>query len=387
MKRMLLLFGALAFVACDRGTPTAPATPSDLTPLLDQRDADSDDAGAERGGVVYTLSNASSGNAVLAFARAADGSLAPAGSFATGGSGTGGGLDSQGAVILSRGGRFLFAVNAGSNQVSSFRVTASGLQLASVVASGGTMPTSVTVRGRVLYVLNAGGTGNITGFRVRHDGELTPIPGSTRPLSTSTSAPAQVEFTPDGRWLVVAERATNTLSTYRVDREGRASGPIVNASSGVTPFGFAFDRRGHLIVSEAFGGAADASATSSYRVRRDGRLSVISPSVRTTETAACWTVVTRNGKFAYVTNTGSASVSGYRVGHDGSLTLLDGDGKTGTTGASPIDAALDRASRFLYTLDASGRTISGFRVKADGALVPLARTPGLPAGAAGLAAR
>jgi 6-phosphogluconolactonase (cycloisomerase 2 family) len=114
---------------------------------------------------------------------------------------------------------------------------------------------------------------------------------------------------------------------------------------------------------------------------------VISASVRTTETAACWAVVTRNGKFAYVTNTGSASVSGYRVDHDGSLTLLDGDGKTGTTGTSPIDAALSRGSRFLYTLDATGRTISGFRVEADGSLVPVGRTPGLPAGAAGLVAR
>jgi 6-phosphogluconolactonase len=385
MKRMLVLFAALAVVACDRGTPTAPATAPDLTPLLDQRD--SDDDGGGRGGVVYTLSNAPSGNAVLAFARAADGSLAPAGSFATGGSGTGGGLSSQGAVILSRGTRYLFAVNAGSNQVSSFKVSARGLELASVVGSGGTMPTSVTAHGRLLYVLNAGGTGNITGFRIGHGGELTPIPGSTRSLSTSAAEPAQVEFTPDGKLLVVAERATNTLSTYRVDRDGRAWGPIVNPSSGATPFGFAFDRRGNLIVSEAFGGAPDASATSSYHVRRDGTLRVISASVRTTETAACWAVVTRNGKFAYVTNTGSASVSGYRVGHDGSLTLLDGDGKTGTTGASPIDAALSRGSRFLYTLDVAGRTISGFRVKADGALAPLGRTTGVPASAAGLAAR
>ena len=387
MKRSLLLFAALALGACERDSSTAPLSASELRPALDQRAGDDDGDGDARGGVVYTLSNATTGNAALACGRAPDGSLAPAGSFATGGLGTGGGLGSQGAVILARDGELLFAVNAGSNEISSFKIYNGQLKLVSVVPSSGTMPTSVTAYGRLLYVLNAGGTGNISGFRVGDDGALTPLVGSTRPLSSGGSAPAQVEFSPDGNLLVVAERATNVLSTYRVRPNGRAEGPVVNASNGTTPFGFAFDRRGHLLVSEAFGGAPDASAASSYDVRRDGTLRVISGSVGTTETAACWLVVTHDGLFAYVTNTGSASVSGYRVGRDGSLTLLDADGKTGTTGASPIDAALSRGSRYLYTLDVSSRMITGFRVRGDGSLESLGQTGGLPAGAAGLAAR
>jgi 6-phosphogluconolactonase len=387
MKRTFLLLAALALGACEP-EPTAPATDADLLPTLRQQgEDDGDDDDGHRGGVVYALSNATTGNAVLVFARGADGSLAPAGSFATGGLGTGGGLGSQGALILSAGGRYLFAVNAGSNQVSSFRVHDGQLKLVSVVPAGGARPISVTAYDGLLYVLNAGGAGNITGFRIGHRGELTPISNSTRPLSSAASDPAQVEFSPDGRLLIVAEKMTNVLSAYRVQRDGRAIGPIVNASNGMTPFGFAFDRRGHLLVSEAFGGAPDASATSSYDVRRDGTLRVISGSVATTETAACWLVVTRNGRFAYVTNTGSASVSGYRVGRDGSLTLLDADGKTGTTGASPIDAAFSRGSRYLYTLDASSHTITGFRVRSNGSLESLGQTGGLPAGAAGLAAR
>jgi 6-phosphogluconolactonase len=390
MKRTFLLLAALALGACEP-EPTAPTADAELLPTLHQQGDDGDDGGdddeSHRGGVVYTLSNATTGNAVLVFARAADGSLAPAGSFSTGGLGTGGGLGSQGALILSARGRYLFAVNAGSNQVSSLRVHDGQLKLVSVVPSGGGRPISVTAYDGLLYVLNAGGTGNITGFRIGHRGELTPISNSTRPLSSGASDPAQVQFSPDGRLLIVAEKMTNVLSAYRVQRDGRAIGPIVNASNGVTPFGFAFDRRGHLLVSEAFGGAPDASATSSYGVRRDGTLRVISGSVPTTETAACWLVVTRDGRFAYVTNTGSASVSGYRVGRDGSLALLDADGKTGTTGASPIDAALSRGSRYLYTLDASSHTITGFRVRSNGSLESLGQIGGLPAGAAGLAAR
>jgi 6-phosphogluconolactonase len=386
MKRISLLLAALALGACER-EPMAPAADSDLLPTLHEQGDDDDDDSGHGGGVVYTLSNAASGNAVLVFARAADGSLTPAGSFATGGLGTGSGLGSQGALILARRGELLFAVNAGRNTVSSFRVDNGRLNLVSTVSSGGAMPISVTAYDRLLYVVNAGGAGNITGFRIGHRGELTPIPNSTRPLSSAAAGPAQVEFSPGGRLLIVAEKMTNVLSAYRVQRDGRASGPIVNPSNGATPFGFAFDRRGHLLVSEAFGGAPDASATSSYDVRRDGTLRVISGSVGTTETAACWLVVTRDGRFAYVTNTGSASVSGYRVGRDGSLTLLDADGKTGTTGGSPIDAALSGGSRYLYTLDASSHTITGFRVRSNGSLEPVGQTGGLPASAVGLAAR
>jgi len=156
---------------------------------------------------------------------------------------------------------------------------------------------------------------------------------------------------------------------------------------GATPFGFAFARNGTLVVSEAFGGAPDASALSSYRLDGAGALHVVSASVGTTETAACWVVITENGRFAYTTNTGSGTVSGYRVHHSGALSLLDPDGVTGTTGAGPIDMALTNNSRFLYTLDGPAGGISAFRVNADGSLTAQTGVAGLPAGANGLAAR
>src|SRR5437773_12480857 len=126
---------------------------------------------------VYTLTNQVAGNAVAVFNRAADGTLSAAGTIATGGTGTGGGLGSQGAVALSDDGRRLFAVNAGSNDVSVFSVGPAGLSLASRTASGGTLPISLTVHGNVLYVLNAGGDGNLSGFTVGTTGGPTPAPG------------------------------------------------------------------------------------------------------------------------------------------------------------------------------------------------------------------
>ncbi len=345
--------------------------------------------GGGRIGTVYTLTNQTNGNAVAAFHRGADGSLTPAGVYPTGGLGSGGGLGSQGAVVLSENGRLLLAVNAGSDQISSFLVARDGsLALADRIGSGGDLPISVTIHDDLVYALNAGGAGNISGFTVSTHGLLAPLPRSSRPLSGGATGPAQVQFNPDGTVLVVTEKATNRISTYKVGNNGIARGPKVQASAGATPFGFDFDKRGRLFVSEAFGGAPDASATSSYDLSASGTLSVVSPSVGTTETAACWVVVTGNGRFAYVTNTGSGTVSGYAIGRRGSLTLLDPDGVSAVTGpgSSPIDASPSRNSRFLFVLNDGTDSIAGFRINGgDGSLTPVGEIFGLPASSVGLA--
>ncbi len=372
----------LAFVGCSED-PSRVTSPPPLAPSFSR-------SGGGVAGNVYTMTNAIAGNAVLVYDRAEDGTLTLAGSFGTGGTGSGGGLGNQGGLIVSKNGRWLLTVNAGSSSITSFRIHGDGsLWQTSTIASGGTQPISVTLSGDLVYALNAGGSGNIVGFRLGHDGTLSTIPGSARPLSAASgTGPAQIEFDPQGRVLVVTEKGTNRITTYVVGRGGLASPPNVNVSKGATPFGFAFSHKGVLIVSEAFGGAADASAASSYTVDASGGLHLISGSVPTTETAACWFVVTNNGRFAYTSNTGSGTISGYKV-RRGSLKLLDADGRTAVTGpdTAPIDLALSRNSSYLYSLNSGNQTISAFAVGADGSLHPLGTTGNLPASANGLAAR
>jgi DNA-binding beta-propeller fold protein YncE len=338
-------------------------------------------------GEVYTMTNSAAGNEVLVFGRAADGSLALPRAIATGGMGTGAGLGSQGSLVLTHNGQWLLAVNAGSDEVSVFRVGPFGLTLTDVQPSGGDRPISVTTHGPLVYVLNAGGVSNITGFRLLQSGDLAPISGSTRSLSTASPDPAQIEFDPRGVQIAVTEKATNRILTYHVRADGTVAPATVHPSAGQTPFGFAFTGN-LLIVSEAFGGAPNASAASSYQLA-GGSVNVVSASVGTTETAACWTVVPNNGKFAYVTNTGSGTVTGYGIGNDGTLTLLDADGITGVTGpgSAPADAAFSVNSVFLYVRNGGNGTISAFRTQGDGGLAPLVGVSGLPAGTVGLAAR
>lgn len=380
----LLALTAVAAAACNDATdPAAVPSPDVVT-------AASPAGGSPsiRTGAVYLQSNEADGNHVLVYNRAADGSLTAGSPVATDGDGTGDGLGNQGALALTNNGRLLLVVNAGSNSITSFRVTHSGLQWADMAPSGGDRPVSLTIHGNLVYVLNAGSPNNISALWLGNDGSLEPISGSSRPLSGDDVGPAQVSFSPDGHLLAVTEKGTNQITTFTVGSDGMASGPSSFASAAPTPFGFAFDRDGHLIVSEAAGGAADASSVSSYDVGWDGSLSLITDALATTETAACWIAISNNSRFAYTTNGGSGTISGVGIGHDGSLSLLDADGVTGDAGAgsTPLDAAFSSGGRYLYVLAAGVPGITVFEVDGHGGLTEL---PGasLPAGANGMAVR
>ena len=289
---------------------------------------------------------------------------------------------------MSDDGAWLLAVNAASNDVSVFAVEEHGLRLTDVAASGGVRPISIAVHADLVYVLNASSDA-ITGFRLSADGHLVALSNATRLLSGTGTGPAEVAFSPNGRLLVVTEKNTNLIDVFRVGDDGVAGDAEPQPSRGATPFGFAFGKRDQLFVSEAFGGAPDASAVSAYRSRHDGTLDVIDGSVGTHQTAACWVLVTKDGRFAFTTNTGSGSISGYAISHDGALTLLNADGRDGDTQAhsAPIDLASSDDGRFLYSLDSGTHTVGAFRIRTDGQLTPLAFAGGLPAGANGLAAR
>ena len=345
-------------------------------------------------GAVYTMTNATAGNKVLVYSRDVDGKLGQPLAFDTGGLGTGGGLGNQNALVLDRANRCLYAVNAGSNEISAFIVRANGLSLISQISSGGSRPVSITVDRDLVYVLNAGGgagsTDNISGFKTSDRCRLSPLAYSTRPLSAGNTAPAQIEFTPDGKVLIVTEKATNKISTYRVSSDGLTKGPKVQSSIGTTPFGFAFGKRDRVFISEAAAGAPNASTVSSYRVTDNGELQVIRSSLPTTETAACWVVVSNDGRFAYVSNTGSQSISGIKVGFSGNLSLLTPGGRSGTTGTgtAPIDLALSNDGLNLYALDNQLGSIAVFGVNPiNGAISRRQILTGLPVGANGLAAR
>jgi 6-phosphogluconolactonase len=337
-------------------------------------------------GFVYTLSNEVAGNKVLTYSRAATGMLSFVTGYPAGGTGTGTGLGSQGAVTLSDDNNILLAVNPGSNSVSSFVVSGKDLQLISTVPSGGVLPISVTVHKDLVYVLNAGGNGNVSGFMLHADGSLHPIDNSSRPLSSSAAGPAQVSFVQDGKVIVVTEKANNKIISYTIGMNGLAGSMHFLSSANPTPFGFAVGMDGKIYVSEAAGGASGASTVSSYLVAADGVITLADGPESAGQTAACWVVATNNGKYIYATNTGSNSVSSFRATNNGSLDILRAVAANYTV-STPIDAALSNNSKFLYVLNSGSESITAFTGSSDGRLEYLQNIAGLPDGAIGLAAK
>jgi 6-phosphogluconolactonase len=326
---------------------------------------------------VYTQTNSAAGNAVLVLARGDDGTLTPAGSYPTGGLGTSAGLGSQGAVALSEDGRVLLAVDAGSNDIASFRVERDGLTLVGRVPSRGVFPVSVTIHGRDAYVLNAGGIANVAAFDLSRDGVLTPSFGGREPLSTVNAGAAEVAVSPDGSALVVTEKQANQLETFPL-RRGLPGDPVITPSNGPVPFGFAFDPGGDAIVSEAAN-----STASSYRLGADGALRLVSASVSTLQGAACWVAVTPDGRFAYTGNAATGSITGFAIAGDGSLTRLAADGRSASS-PRPNDLAI--ADGYLYAINPNVGQVTAYRIGSDGSLDATAPATGLPTGLAGLAA-
>ncbi len=316
-------------------------------------------------GFVITASNSASGNALLVF----DKDLNLLATVPTGGVGSGAGLGNQGGIVVT--GNTLLVVNAGNNTLSSFTINDGNLQLESVVSSHGIRPVSVAIRGNVVYVVNAGDT-SIAGFTLDSESNLTFLPGSV--MTLSGTAPAQIGFALEGKVLIVTEKGTNTIEVFPLTNNLPTSS-VVTPSNGQTPFGF--EVNGHnLIVSEAFGG--NASAVSTYRINSDGTLTLISPSVGAPgQKAACWVATSKDGRFAFTTNTASDTVSSFRVRGNGQLELSQA--VAATVPSSPIDMSVSGKNIFVLTKVG----ISPFNIGNDGTLGSLSASA-IVSGANGL---
>lgn len=336
----------------------------------------------EAGHAVFVMNNDADANEVISYQRTPYGTLFAPRKFKTGGRGSGGKgdpLGSQGSLTLSHDQNWLFAVNAGSGTLSVFRVEGPGLDLTDKVPTGGAEPTSVAQNGNLVYVLNAAGSSSVSGFAF-HAGHLTPIPNSQQFLSANGANPGSVAFSPDGKFLVVTEKTGNHIDVFRVLPNGTLSAIKVNPSDGPGVFAVSVAPNGAAIASETGSGGTTA-AISSYSIQPDGTLTSISASVPTLGAANCWNAITPNGRFVYVSNAGSSTLSGFSISGTGALTPIGGTiVGTNPAGSGNLDIAISSDGKFLYSLNSAGGAIGAFAINTDGSLVNLGVVPGLPAG-------
>jgi len=319
---------------------------------------------------VFVQSDNLNGNTVVAYDRSPSGKLSRAGVFPTGGKGgalAGSAVDhlaSQDSLVLDRAHDLIYAVNAGSNTVTVFGVHGDKLTRQQVVPSGGTFPVSVAVRGDTVYVLNVRSGGSVQGFHLRN-GKLAPITGAHRALGLDpnatpefTSTPGTVLLSPNGSQLLVLTKGDGSaIDAFGVRRDGALSAkPVVNAEPNAAPFAGVFDARGHLLVTEA-----GPSAAASFSLARGGQLTGIA-STPTGQMATCW--IALSGTNVYLGNAGSATVSHFEVGGDGSLRAV------GTTPTDPgtVDSAVSPDGKFLYTQTGGRGIVDEFAIAKDGSL-------------------
>ncbi|HEU5268378.1 MAG TPA: beta-propeller fold lactonase family protein, partial [Jatrophihabitans sp.] len=345
-------------------------------------------------GYLWVMSNQETGNSITVFARDYEGNLTRKGTYITGGLGAGNSYDleassdplvSQGSLGISDDQRFLFACNAGSDEVSVLRIDGDTLTLVDRVPSGGIRPVSLTSRGSLLYAVNAGGLppntppapeATIAGWVVGEDGRLTAIDGSNKSLLGGPAAgPSQIQFSPDGRFLVVTERQTSIIDVFPIDCNGAPGEPVKNISAGPGPFTATFTGD-TLLVTEVVGVAFTYGSLSSYKLNDDGTLRTISASVNTTERTSCWTVNSIiDPNVTYVANNQSGSISAVRFDAEGAITPFPEDGHLTTNREDHLaqDLAISSDGRFLYCL------IGGYDEKLADPRLPT-YVPGTPYG-------
>jgi hypothetical protein len=333
-------------------------------------------------GAVFVQTDNLAGNTVVAYDRGVDGTLTQAGVYPTGGLGgqlSGSAVDhtaSQGSLAYDATSHLLYAVNAGSNTITSFAVRGDHLTRLQTINSGGTFPVSITVHGGQLYVLNARGGGSIQGY-LRLGGLLVKIPSWHRDLGFNpnpspefTSTPGQIAFTPNGSKLLVTTKGDGqSIDVFPVSLLGPSAKPVITPDPGNVPFAIAFDQQNHVVIAEA-----GPSALATFTINRNATLS-LTTRTNTGQAATCW--VTSTGDNLYASNAGSASLSGY-TDNNGSLTAA------GTTATDPgtVDAAASTNGHYLYVQTGGNGIVDEFTIGASGALTEIGSIA-VPGGAGG----
>ncbi|MCU1226583.1 MAG: Lactonase, 7-bladed beta propeller [Edaphobacter sp.] len=335
-----------------------------------------------KAGAVFVMTNDTVKNEVLAYQRLFDGRLTLKERFITGGRGSGGATDplqSQGSLTLSQDHNLLFAINSGSGTISSFHLLGELPVLVDQEPTGGSEPVAVAEHNGTVYVLNAGGNGAIVAFRADNLGRLHEIPNSTVHLTATHSGGSSISVSPDGRTLAVIEKVPNNIDTLPIHPDGTLGSIVINHS--VTPGVFAavFTPSGKLIVSENQPDGTDISSISSYTINADGTITAISQSFPTQGDGNCWNVITPNGKYVYVDNSATATVAGFSVGSNGTLTPIAGTILSSKpSGTTNLDIAVSGDGKYIYTINSGAGSVSIYRINTDGTLLDLGEIDGLP---------
>jgi 6-phosphogluconolactonase (cycloisomerase 2 family) len=332
---------------------------------------------------VYVMTNDDVKNEILTYQRSFNGQFVQTGRVATGGRGSGGETDplqSQGSLTISGDHTLLFAVNSASGTVSSFHLVNGAPLFSDQEYSGGAFPIGVTEHDGTVYVLNAGGNGAVAAFQADGFGRLHKIQNSSTFLTSLNSGASSISVSPDGKWLIVIEKATNSIDVFPVHPDGTLGAVVNNKSAAPGVFATVFTPNGQLIVSENQPNhGTDTSTISSYTINASGTLTAITQSVPTFGNGNCWNAITPNGKWVYVDNAGTFTVAGFSISSSGALTpVANTILSTLPDGVNNLDMTISGDGKYLFNLLSGSGSLGVYSVNQDGTLNQLGEIDGLP---------
>jgi 6-phosphogluconolactonase (cycloisomerase 2 family) len=332
---------------------------------------------------VFVMTNDKVKNEVLTYQRGHDGQFVLRERAATGGRGSGGETDplqSQGSLTISGDHTLLFAVNSASGSVSSFHILDGIPVLVDSEPSEGAFPIAVTEHNGTVYVLNAGGSGAIVAFKADGFGRLHEIQNSSAFLTGANSGASSISVSPNGRWLIVIEKASNSIDVFPVHSDGTLGTVVANKSVTAGVFATVFTTGGQLIVSENQpNSGTDTSSISSYTINANGTLTAITQSIPTFGNGNCWNAITPNGKWVFVDNSATSSVAGFSISSAGALSPIANTlVSTLPQGSTNLDMAVSADGKYLFNILSGAGEIDVFSINADGTVNQLGSIEGLP---------
>ena len=332
---------------------------------------------------VFVMTNDKVKNEVLTYQRGYDGQFVLRERAATGGRGSGGETDplqSQGSLTISGDHTLLFAVNSASGSVSSFHILDGIPVLIDKETSEGAFPIAVTEHNGTVYVLNAGGSGAIVVFKADGFGRLHEIQSSSAFLTGTNSGASSISVSPNGKWLVVIEKASNSIDVFPIHADGTLGTVVANKSVTAGVFATVFTAGGQLIVSENQpNSGTDTSSISSYTINANGTLTAITQSIPTFGNGNCWNAITPNGKWVFVDNSATSSVAGFSISSAGALSpIADTVVSTLPEGSTNLDMAISADGKYLFNVLSGAGQIGVFTINAGGTVNQLGSIEGLP---------
>ena len=286
-------------------------------------------------------------------------------------------------IAFSPSGTLLATANREAATVSVFTVGAGGaLKLVASTPTGAEFPESVAFspNGKWLAVADTASLspGDISMFAVAPNGALSKVSGSPFQNANPGDTPSAVTFSPNSQLLASAEGpdgisgGANQISLYAVGTTGGLSQePGSPYPASVTPTSVAFSPDGFFLAVGNYG----SGSVSMYNVFFNNTLGLIS-SFSVGATASSVSFSPDGGLLAtgdVGNGTGAGTVGVFNVGQTGTLTPVPGS--PFRAGNLPYTVAFDPNGGLLAAANDGSNSVSVFSVGANGALAPVTGSP------------